>query len=81
MFNLNNLLRATILFVLILNIYGTTEGPLQLKEADAKVLYTKSENIAILTQLKSNATDSVNSIYTYKCTVGTKRSSKFYLKC
>ena len=75
MFKWNILLVAT-LFAILVNAYCTTEGPFQLTEVNANVLYTKSENAAVLTQLKSNVSDSsVNSIFTYKCTVGTKSSS------
>lgn len=78
MFNLNKFLGLAFLFALFVNVCSATEAVLEVTEVESKVDETNSENVAILTQLKSKASDSKDAIYTYKCTVGTQRSSKCY---
>lgn len=70
-------LGAILLLALFVNV-NCEEGPLEVTEVNTNVLETKPENVAILTQLKSIASDPSSTIYTYKCTVGTQSSSKYY---
>ncbi|KAM7361947.1 uncharacterized protein ACRADG_012807 [Cochliomyia hominivorax] len=74
MFKFNKLFLIS-LFALIA-IASCSSGALEVTDVEKKVEDTNPAEVAVLTQLKAKESDSVDNIYTYKCTVGRYQSSR-----
>lgn len=75
MSSVNKLFLATL--VASLAIVSCKSDVIEVTDVETNVVDSNPAEIAVLTQLKSTKSNSGDAIYTYKCTVGTYRSSKF----